>query len=136
MIINLKQDRFKTIDAAFSMLKENPSATSPLGIIKDVLDDSFKGLDFSVILAPTTDKGFKFYMGVYPEVSTTDKIVNAILSNKESKVVSELWKKNTKWVIDIDESIITSDMFTPNELTALLLHEVGHVIASNSINER
>ena len=136
MIINLKQERFKTIDAAFTMLLEDVSKASPIGIIEDCLNDTFKGLNFKVSIVKPASNTPSFYMAVYPEISTADKIVYAVLNNKDYKVISELWKKNTNWKIEIDEAIITSHMFTNKELTALLLHEVGHVMSSNSIPER
>jgi hypothetical protein len=136
MIINLNKDKFKAIDGAFRMLKENPTANSPKDIIRESLESCFKGLKFDIHIVEPIGTTDLFIMSVYPEISTADSIVNAILNGKSDKIVEELWRKNTKWTIEIDIRILTTMDFTDRELTSLLLHEVGHVVNSNAIIHR
>lgn len=77
-------------------------------------------------------------MSVYPSESTIDKIVSSIVNEEGIKVVNELWKKNADWIIEIDSRLFDSKYvdLSSNELTALLLHEVGHTVASNAVVSR
>ena len=55
----------------------------------------------------------------------------------QSKVetISSLWKKCNSWLIEIDDRILDTT-FSDSELTALLLHEIGHVVESDSVPKR
>ena len=50
----------------------------------------------------------------------------------------KLWEKNNVWTIEIDERILvdSSLSFSEKELTAMLLHEIGHIVCSTSITNR
>lgn len=50
----------------------------------------------------------------------------------------EKWNRIDKWVLEIEEEILNPQTisFTATELTAMLLHEIGHVIYSNSVPEK
>lgn len=143
MNIVFNKDKFKAIEGAFDVHIEsykNGSSNSQAAnkIIIDTLEEVFKGYKFIVnIIDDTKNKTDNTYfcMSVFPEYSTLDKIIFAIASNKEDKLVSDLWKKNTTWTIEIDSKILNGD-FTSRELTALLLHEIGHISSSNAITNR
>lgn len=139
MKVNLNKDKFKAIEGAFLVLIEDPNNMSAKKIIKDNLDVCF-GSSFSInIVQPQDiDKSGLFVMSVFPETSTIDKIISAVLENKESDVIKKLWGKNTVWTIEIDRRILSDSSltFTEKELTAMLLHEVGHVVCSTSIINR
>lgn len=141
-----KQD-FQKIEAAFTMLKENPDAAAPRDIIKDTLNEVFNNksifksntkYDFNVSVVSSNKL---FVMSVYPERSTIDKIVTALANGSDEKVISKLWETNKTWTIEIDKNIISSSQAAPSlyidlsskELTAMLLHEIGHIMNSNSI---
>ena len=139
-----KQD-FQKIEAAFAMLKESPEAVAPRDIIKDTLNEIFNNK--SVFKSSTPYKfdvsivhsNNLFVMSVYPEKSTVDKIVSAMINGSDDKVISKLWETNKVWTIEIDENILKNTNsstyvdLTDKELTAMLLHEIGHIINSNSI---
>jgi hypothetical protein len=141
-----KQD-FQKIEAAFTMLKEQPDAAAPRDIIKDTLNEVFNNksifksntkYDFNVSVVSSNKL---FVMSVYPERSTIDKIVTALANGSDEKVISKLWETNKTWTIEIDKNIISSSQaapglyidLSPKELTAMLLHEIGHIMNSNSI---
>ena len=141
-----KQD-FQKIEAAFTMLKEQPDAAAPRDIIKDTLNEVFNNksifksntkYDFNVSVVSSNKL---FVMSVYPERSTIDKIVTALANGSDEKVISKLWETNKTWTIEIDKNIISSNQsapglyidLSPKELTAMLLHEIGHIMNSNSI---
>lgn len=141
MKINLKKDNFTKIDDAFSVLKESSSNRAAEEIIEKALKDSFS-YEFVVHVIPCRDNTKPLLiMTVYPEMDTVMKIISSVSSNDENKesVIKKLWEQNKKWIIEIDDRILGSALnlsdyeFTNRELTALLLHEVGHIIYSNSL---
>ena len=123
------------IENAFKVLKENPSSTAALDILEKSAEDIFK-YKFTIY---TTDGSISplFFMSVYPDRSTVDKVVESIAKN-ESGVVSQLWKQTKEWTIEIDKRILTKDHIdlSDRELAAIFCHEIGHVIHSNSIPTR
>lgn len=136
----LKKDEFKNIDEAFNILKSVSKDTGSLFMIKKSLEACFKyQFDVRIIEVPEKIKTPLFIMSVLPEVSTVDKIVNAISNDSIDELgVKELWERNKAWIIEIDSRILNKDIIDvePRELTAILLHEVGHVVYSNSIPSR
>lgn len=101
------------------------------GIINKLFKKSFK-----ITIIPTKERKQSFVMCVIPESSTVEKIMKSVVSNEtKTSTIKSLWKKCNKWTIEIDERILSSE-FTKEELTALFLHEVGHVVESDSIPTR
>ena len=87
------------------------------------------------VVPAKTSKQF-FAMCVIPEDATITKIVNSIAANKGTlSVINSLWKKNKLWRLEIDEKILKGD-FTPKEISAMTLHECGHVTQTNSVPMR
>lgn len=154
MKIMLKKDKFTAIENAFSIINGKIDTTDKpesikmneglyqgaTKIIKDSLDNCFD-LNFIInIIRPVKNDSPIFVMAVYPDMTTIDKIIAELMKNdsKKDKTIENLWKQSKNWTIEIDERILRKDIvdFTDRELTALLLHEVGHVICSNSITNR
>ena len=134
----LNKEKFLSIDDAFSVLKEDNMNKAACEIIEKSLSSCFKG-KFSIRLIDVDPKLPLFMMSIFPEIDTITKIITTVSSDDENKenVVRKLWEKNTSWIIEIDKRILTSQIdFTNRELTALLLHEIGHTIFSNSIPHR
>ena len=139
MIVRLNKDKFAAIEGAFLMLKEDNFSNAPKVVIEENLIKIFDGYTFNVKIVETNDPKITFVMSIFPEVTTASKIVSAMLTGHEEKIISDLWKKNTKWIIEIDSKILGNDprvSFNNKELTALLLHEVGHITVTNSIPSR
>lgn len=132
-IVNLNKDKFSLIEGAFKVLKENSTTQSARDLIVKNLEEQFKGLKFEVHVVSHTDEN-SFIMSVYPDRSFLDRIVEKLSGDSEH--IEKIWSKIDKWVIEIDEIILHDDKFTEQELTALLLHEIGHVIYSNAITTR
>lgn len=140
MRISLNKDKCSAIDAAFLVLKGDIKNIDATNIIRKTLEESFDGYKFVVKINDSsivnTDE--IFLMSVYPETSTIDKIVQSILTNKEDDVIKKLWETNKVWNIEIDDRLIKGDYIevSEKELTAMLLHEIGHVVYSNSLPMR
>lgn len=102
-------------------------------ILKRLFDD-----EFVIMITENTTNEF-FGMSVYPNESTMDKMVESILSKKSStRELMDVWKNNEKWYIEID-SILVNDInlkANPSEITAVLLHEIGHVVYSQTVPEK
>lgn len=138
MKFSLNKEKFLSIDQAFSVLKEDYHNRAAVDIIEKSLSECFKG-NFTITIVEPPDNSALFIMSVFPKMDTITKIINEVSSNnpKKDEVIRKLWEKNTDWIIEIDARIFDNDVnFTNRELTALLLHEIGHVIFSNSIPYR
>ena len=133
----MNKENMITIENAFKVLKENSYSTAAIEILTKSAEDIFSyKFKLSIIDTNMYDSPL-FFMSVYPDRSTVDKIVDAI-SNNESNVISKLWKQTKEWTIEIDKRILNKDIIdlTDRELTAIFCHEIGHVIQSNSIPNR
>lgn len=131
----MKPEHLRTLDNAFKVLMEFPTSRSGMSLITDTLHECF-GDDFSGSIVSTQPDVPLFVMSIFPERSTTDKIIESVArGNSDFKTIQSLWEKNTKWTIEIDERIL-KNTFTTRELTAMVLHEVGHLIQSKTIATR
>lgn len=137
MAIKLKKEDFAKIDSAFAGILYKKKIKESVKIIEDTLSESF-GMTFTIeIMKPKRNAPF-YIMSIFPEESTVDKLIQSILNEESDSKLGEIWKKNTNWHIEIDNRILTGSFVdaSAKEMTALLLHECGHVIYSNSIPQR
>lgn len=138
MEIDLKKERFEAIDHAFARLLEKSSDAGPLRSIETNLKATFhKQISVSVI--PHRNEDTLFLMSVYPDQDTVTEVVAAIVDERKDDVLRKIWNGADKWYVEIDKRILSGASkleFTSKELTALLLHEVGHIVYSNSIPQR
>ena len=134
---NIKPEHLRTLENAFKVLTETPTSRSGMSLITDTLHECF-GDTFSGYVVPHKPDAPMFVMSIFPERSTTDKIIAAVANgNSNFATIQSLWEKNTSWTIELDASILQSEMnFTTRELTAMLLHEVGHLVESKTIASR
>ena len=135
--MKLSKAMAEKLEVAFSVLRENINSKVGTDEIASVLKE-ITDYDYVVKVIPkkVDDPKAMWVMSVYPEISTIDKIVNGIM-NMDDKTLKKLWEKNKVWTVELDERIFfNSSLFTNRELTAMLLHEIGHVIYSNSITTR
>lgn len=138
MKIKLNKDKFTAIDGAFLVLKEDPSSSAALQIIKQSLEDCFDCIFDIKVIEDALPNSELFVMSVYPEISVIDKIISAVSSDKDIDAIKKLWETNKKWTIEIDSKLLKDEIIACNEkeLTAILLHEVGHIICSSSLPNR
>lgn len=138
MGIRLKKEAFKSIDDAFLVLQEDKASESGKKIIKDSLKEIFD-VDFDIEIIPVNDNSPLFVMSVFPEKSVVSKIISSVTTNSGNiETIKKLWEQNKKWTLEIDERILNKNVVncTNRELTALVLHEIGHVVCTNSIPSR
>ena len=137
MRISINKEKFSDIENAFIRLKSNESDVSATRAISDSLR-SLTGKQIAVTtVRPESKNQSCTVMSVYPEESTIDALVSAILSEQQDQMIQKVWNETDSWNIEIDTRILSSEAnLTEKELTALLLHEIGHIIYSNSIPMR
>lgn len=140
MKLNLKKEKFEKIETGFSVLREDPLNKTGVEMIKTELEDMF-GYEFDIrVVIPEKESAAFFVMSIYPEVSTMEKIIGSLMTTnkKKDEAVKKIWEKNKKWTLEIDKRLLTNSIIQVDqkELTALLLHEIGHVVCSNSLPTR
>lgn len=138
MNIKIDKEKLIAIDSSFLELKKDNKSTVAVEIIKKTLDSSFD-TDVTINIVSPQKHQKLFVMSIFPENSTLEKIIANIMSNETSiNTIKSLWEKEKKWTIEIDKRILDSSIIdcTERELTAILLHEIGHVICTNSIPTR
>ena len=90
---------------------------------------------FSVIISKNKNMSKEFFgFNVFPEMDKLEDICNKIANDdtKFSDIVKR-WRSIEDWEIVIDSLIFDRNFiaFNPKELTAMLLHEIGHVTQSD-----
>ena len=135
---NMKPEDLQTLENAFRMLKEIHFSKTGIDMIEETLEKCM-GDKFQVTVVPADRQRSMFVMSIFPEFSTVEKIIDIVTSGKSDyAAIRSLWEKNTKWTVEIDEMVLggIDTKPTPRELTALLLHEIGHIMYSNTIPVR
>lgn len=94
---------------------------------------------FEVQIANSKGFGEFFGMRIFPSIPDLDSFCEHLVSDDSKQLVkfteiTKRWKNIEHWVLEIDGICFdrTRMNFTPKELTALTLHEIGHVIYSDS----
>lgn len=133
----INKEKLTDIENAFARLKSNESDVSSIRAISDALH-SLTNKNISVkTISPTSKNQECVIMSVYPEETIVDKIILAIsVNNDNSDIISSVWAQSSSWHVEIDTRIFTDMDLTEKELTALLMHEIGHVIYSGTVPRR
>ena len=134
-----KTDDLIYIEKCIAGIKANEDVRGNIGRLQRglqrITDSDF---EFEIFITKNDNNAF-FGANIYPTQNTVDDVVRAILHDKkDSEAVASIWNENRKWTIELD-SILLNDMklnANPGEITAVLLHEIGHTIYSNSIPQR
>ena len=139
MKIDLKKDKFEEIESCFTEIKEKRSNAGPAcNKIETILSSVFHKKMKVNVITPKNNKDTFFVMSIFPEKSTLDKMVEAIVNEENDQILRKIWEETNEWIIEIDIRIFNEDyiQLTAKEMTALLLHEIGHMVYSNSIPQR
>ena len=102
-------------------------------IEKDLSNQLKKSISITII--PKKNRKDLFAMSVTPESSVIAKIASSITSS-ESKLatVTSLWKNCQNWTLEIDAKLF--DFLNAGELTALTMHEVGHIVQTDAVPQK
>lgn len=131
-----RQRILKDIELSFENIKREESVHQSLRSIKLALGKL--GIGVTEITIVPSEKDDFFGMSVFPQESVADKIVDCMINNKPLQAYEEIWMNNNNWIIEIDNKLLydTKLNANPAEITAALLHEVGHTIYSNTIPQK
>lgn len=137
MAIKLSSEMLKKIDDTFADILNDGNRSAALRTIQLVLSNCFDKDIRVTIIKPKRNAPF-YMMSIFPNESTLDKLVQSILDEESDKMLKKIWDENSVWTIEIDNRLLTGSFIdvSSKELTALILHECGHVIYSNSIPQR
>lgn len=107
------------------------SATDALS--KAISESLSKNVTANII--HTAKKENFFGMSVTPDKSTIEKISYAVVNAEGTvDVIKDLWKKSSSWRLDIDDTLF--QFLSAEELTAVTLHEIGHIVDTDSVPNR
>ena len=133
MQININKEKFLDIEDGFTRLKSNENDVSALRKISDALSSIMKKSIKVETISPTNPNREYFIMSVYPEESTIMKIVDAIINEEKDAILAKIWNDSSSWTIEIDTRILSNKFnMSEKELTALILHEIGHIVLKHT----
>lgn len=83
----------------------------------------------------TYKNNIPFVMCVYPDQSTMDRLVKAMYKGTSNiGMIQAIWASSKSWTMEIDSEIF--NFLSVRELTALSLHELGHIVHSMDVPTR
>lgn len=136
MAILIKSEHKNKLEEIFGDILEHRNFDR-LSEISNILTKCF-GKNINVNIITNNSKDSFFVMSIIPDESVIEKITTSIMVNDKKDIVSELWKDCDNWTLEMDSRIF--DTFTVDlsaqELTALVLHEIGHVINTNAVSSK
>ena len=130
----MKKASFQYIDDCFRNIKYGKDMTQSFVSIVNTLKREFN-IKVSIDIVKNTSNVF-FGMNIYPSINDLRRIADLMISDKtRSEEFIHSWNEIEEWCIEID-SLLFDDLgfdIEAGELTALLLHEIGHVIFSDEV---
>lgn len=132
-----KSQDFILLEKCFTSIKSKDHVDENLARISTILKRSFD-LTFEISIVDNDTHQF-FGMSIYPSQSTIDSMIASMLSDKpRANYIVELWQRNTRWYLEIDSILLYDRSLNANpaEIVAVMLHEIGHVVYSNSVPQR
>lgn len=117
----------KNIECAMAAIRMNPKSQSNLNRLRQELNKFFSEATCNNIFY--TDNKDKLFFGMMVCPSLTDDQVSAIaLADSNDKDAFRV----KQYSIDIDSKLFDDLILSDKELTAVLLHEVGHLVIDDS----
>lgn len=103
--------------------------------LKDTLNKVFGSNTKCADISIEKNDGVLFGMRVYPYIESIEKISKLVVdpkidTAKMTQLITTKFNNNMEYVIEIDEKLLYNKLydFKPSEITAILLHEIGHII--------
>lgn len=133
----INADKITMIDDAFSSYLLDPDDEEFSKKVSSILSAFAKQKSFHVNIIKMTprEKEPFFGMRVFPDRVFADGILKDLTMEEKPSIkkMCDRWKSIPMWTIEIDERTFdrNSINFNPQELTAMLLHEIGHTIYSD-----
>jgi hypothetical protein len=125
------------LEECFRDIKMKHNIPASLERIQRIIKRNFD-IDFTISIVDNDTNQF-FGMSIYPSKNQIQMLIDNILNKKASSdVIVELWQKNKSWVLEMDSILIWDSRLNTNpaEMVAVLLHEIGHIVYSNTVPQR
>ena len=119
----------KYLEELFTSLLVKDDINRTLASMRKVLNASF---DCDCVDIFIGDKSEKLYgMSVYPSQESMNKIIMSIINDDSKNITKKIAFDKIGYVVEIDQNMLWNPLykFNPDELVAMLLHEIGHVTA-------
>ena len=140
-------DKIQLLDDAFAeYLKDHDTHTFTKSV--SAVLNAFSGtgnqpksFEISIIDSGVRNREPFFGMRVFPDKEFAEDIVRMCIQQTDKplsfKEIWNRWRVIPGWVIEIDSKVFDRDLinFNPSELTAMLLHEIGHTVYSDRVIE-
>lgn len=131
----------ENITTTFSELKSkrrNPdrACASISADLKRLFRNDFgREMDFIVNIGDKNVAHEFFGMCVYPSMEDMNEVIDAIFETQSNGKVHDKWSSINSWIIEIDPLLLYDTRLNanPSEMTAVLLHELGHIIGTESV---
>lgn len=135
--MSINKEKLQDVENGFKELKANPSSALGTRTIADALS-SLTGKTVKVnVIQPTSVNQDCVVMSIFPEEEIIDKVIKYIVSEGKDSLIASVWHGCNSWTVEIDARILNRDMeLSEKELTALILHEIGHMMFSFSVPQR
>lgn len=132
----MNQNKISLIDDSFFGFLEDHDEKKCFSNINAVLKafSGDKNYNINIVECNPLKKDPFFGMRCFPNKNhASDMLRNMIYNNHSLKDLINRWRHIQNWDIEIDSRVFDRDIinFNPQELTAMLLHEIGHVIYSD-----
>nr|DAF63256.1 MAG TPA: peptidase [Myoviridae sp. ctXXl13] len=127
----IDKESLESLENSLSKLCENTSYSSEISNIENILKREI-GNNYHIRLLDYEKTTMLRYMNISPDKNGIDMIIDAIVASNKRKDIYKIWKNIDNWYVNIDIRILTTKMFTPRQLTAMLLHEIGHSLETNT----
>jgi hypothetical protein len=136
MSIPQKSQELLYLEEAFKDIKTNNGVDQAIRTVTRVIKRVFDlNMDVNII----DNKSHRFFgMSIYPQVNVVEQIVNEMIGKSREEGLVEMWQKNKDWVLEIDSILLHDENLNanPSEIVAVLLHEIGHIVYSNTVPQR
>ena len=119
------------LEQLFSKICDSKVYNNEIGNIENILKKEI-GNTYNLRLLDYDKNTMIRYMNISPGKNGIDMIIDAIIANNRRKDIYKIWKNIDIWYINIDKRILNTKMFTPRQLVAMLLHEIGHSLETNT----
>ena len=133
----MKREDLKYVSQCFRGIKAKQNVDTNIKTIERTLGRMFENrkgekYKFKINIVENTSKKF-FGMCVYCSPDYISSLAYDISYGLPLTKLQDMWSQITSWVIEIDSMLLYDAKLgaTPDEITASLLHELGHVCFTN-----
>lgn len=133
----INADKITMIDDAFSSYLLDPDEEEFTKKVSSILSAFANQKTFRVTIVKTTprEKEPFFGMRIFPDRGYADGLLKDLTVEEKPSIkkMCDRWRSIPIWEIEIDERVFdrTRINFNPQELSAMVLHEIGHTVYSD-----